>query len=40
MVEPVTKRTEVKVGDIIRLHLVELQVIDPTKAPPEPAATY
>ncbi|MFO1391945.1 MAG: FHA domain-containing protein [Agitococcus sp.] len=35
--EPVTKRTEVKVGDTIRLHLVELQVIDPTKAPPEPA---
>jgi pSer/pThr/pTyr-binding forkhead associated (FHA) protein len=34
--EPVTKRTEVKVGDTIRLHLVELQVIDPTKAPPEP----
>ena len=36
--EPVTKRTEVKVGDTIRLHLVELQVIDPTKAPPEPVA--
>lgn len=34
--EPVTKRIEVKVGDTIRLHLVELQVIDPTKAPPEP----
>lgn len=34
--EAVTKRTEVKVGDTIRLHLVELQVIDPTKAPPEP----
>ena len=36
--EPVTKRTEVKVGDTIRLHLVELQIIDPTKAPPEPTA--
>jgi pSer/pThr/pTyr-binding forkhead associated (FHA) protein len=36
--EAVTKRTEVKVGDTIRLHLVELQVIDPTKAPPEPIA--
>lgn len=35
--EPVSKRTEVKVGDTIRLHLVELQIIDPTKAPPEPA---
>lgn len=34
---PVSKRTEIKVGDIIRLHLVELQIIDPTKAPPEPA---
>jgi len=34
--EPVTKRMEVKVGDVIRLHLVELQIIDPTKAPPEP----
>lgn len=34
--QPVAKRTEVKVGDIIRLHLVELQIIDPTKAPPEP----
>jgi len=33
--EPVTKRVEVKVGDVIRLHLVELQIIDPTKAPPE-----
>ncbi len=36
--EPVSKRVEVKVGDMIRLHLVELQIIDPTKAPPEPAA--
>lgn len=36
--EPVSKRIEVKVGDIIRLHLVELQIIDPTKAPPEPPA--
>lgn len=36
--EPVTKRVEVKVGDVIRLHLVELQIIDPTKAPPEPPA--
>jgi pSer/pThr/pTyr-binding forkhead associated (FHA) protein len=34
---PVSKRTEIKVGDVIRLHLVELQIIDPTKAPPEPA---
>ncbi|PTQ87711.1 FHA domain-containing protein [Agitococcus lubricus] len=34
--EPVSKRVEVKVGDVIRLHLVELQIIDPTKAPPEP----
>lgn len=34
--QPVAKRTEVKVGDIIRLHLVELQIIDPTKAPAEP----
>ncbi|MDO8415880.1 MAG: FHA domain-containing protein [Agitococcus sp.] len=34
--QPVSKRTEIKVGDIIRLHLVELQIIDPTKAPPEP----
>lgn len=33
--ESVTRRVEVKVGDIIRLHLVELQIIDPTKAPPE-----
>ena len=31
--QPVSKRTEIKVGDIIRLHLVELQIIDPTKAP-------
>ena len=36
--EPVSKRVEVKVGDVIRLHLVELQIIDPTKAPPEPPA--
>ena len=36
--EPVSKRVEVKIGDIIRLHLVELQIIDPTKAPPEPPA--
>lgn len=33
--QSVTKRVEVKVGDVIRLHLVELQIIDPTKAPPE-----
>jgi len=34
--QAVTQRTEVHVGDVIRLHLVELQIIDPTKAPPEP----
>ena len=35
--QPVSQRIEVHVGDVIRLHLVELQVIDPTKAPPENA---
>lgn len=35
--QPVTQRTEVHVNDVIRLHLVELQIIDPTKAPPENA---
>lgn len=35
--QPVSQRVEVQVGDVIRLHLVELQVIDPTKAPPENA---
>lgn len=35
--QPVSQRVEVHVGDVIRLHLVELQVIDPTKAPPENA---
>lgn len=35
--QPVSQRVEVNVGDVIRLHLVELQIIDPTKAPPETA---
>ncbi|RZU36946.1 pSer/pThr/pTyr-binding forkhead associated (FHA) protein [Fluviicoccus keumensis] len=35
--QPVSQRIEVNVGDVIRLHLVELQIIDPTKAPPEGA---
>jgi pSer/pThr/pTyr-binding forkhead associated (FHA) protein len=35
--QPVSQRVEVNVGDVIRLHLVELQIIDPSKAPPEPA---
>ena len=37
---PVSRRTEIKVGDTIRLHLIELQIIDPTKAPAEPSPFF